>query len=751
MASYAKDKPADFTNSIERVAIVGAGGTVGSHVSNALLQTGKHTITALTRLGSTNNLPNGIIVAPVDYNDESTLIAALKNQQFLIITMAPNAPKDTHSKLVQAAAKARVSYIMPNGYAGDIEQVTLGEDTLLGPIAKANREEIERLGMKWITVCCGFWFDYSLAGGESRFGFDFDKKTLTLYDDGNVKNSSSTLAQVGRAVAKVLSSKELPDDKDDDSLTVSNFHNRAAYLNSFVVSQRDLFESVKRVTGTSDADWTVTHESSKKRYEDGMAQVKRGDMSGFSKLLYARAFFPEDPSDLSAKAQNELLSLPKEDLDEATKDGIALVEVLKGRNLEAKLSMPSNIKINGVAIIGAGLGGTALALALHRQSIPCRIFEARGDNSDILSSGATLTPNGCRVLDELGILSRLEDKSYICEYTATKDADDKTVRKTRIGSNSYPCYRLYRLALLKEMKAALAEKNVPIFYGLKLERIISDTSEGVVFQVGGRTESAALVIGSDGIHSTLRRHITDLVPVYTNLLCVYGHIPTESVKWPGRDFAAGCTVLGKPGGLFMVPEVADGSDLMVGTQFAYPETDRKGWKALASDPASLAALLRKDYDEWHDTAQHAIDELCKRPESILCWPFYAMPKLPSWSSSSGNVITIGDAAHAKPASSGQGVYQALEDAFSLAKVLSGEWNDESLPSVLGTWQWWRQDKIDRIHEMMRVTNMMRSSEGERSKMRQAVGENQSSKVDMQLLNDLDLDTLEAKLAEQRKT
>ncbi|EWZ38900.1 hypothetical protein FOZG_08145 [Fusarium oxysporum Fo47] len=331
MARYAKDQPAGFTNEIERVAIVGAGGTVGSHIANALLQTGKHTITALTRQGSTNSLPNGIIVAPIDYNDESTLVAALEDQQFLIITMAPNAPKDTHSKLAQAAAKAGVPYIMPNGYAGDIEQVKLGADTILGPIAKANRDEIERLGMNWITVCCGFWFDYSLAGGENRFGFDFDKKTLTVYDDGNVKNSTSTLAQVGRAVAKVLSLKELPDDENDESLTVSTFLNKAVYLNSFIVSQRDLFESVKRVTGTSGSDWTVTHESTKKRYEEGMAQVKRGDMSGFSKLLYARAFFPEDPSNVSAKAQNSLLGLPEEELDEATKDGIALVEVLKGR------------------------------------------------------------------------------------------------------------------------------------------------------------------------------------------------------------------------------------------------------------------------------------------------------------------------------------------------------------------------------------------------------------------------------------
>ncbi|KAL7755780.1 hypothetical protein ACKLNR_014307 [Fusarium oxysporum f. sp. zingiberi] len=415
--------------------------------------------------------------------------------------------------------------------------------------------------------------------------------------------------------------------------------------------------------------------------------------------------------------------------------------------------MSVNIKTNGVAIIGAGLGGTALALALHLQSIPCRIFEARNAHSDILSSGVTLTPNGCRVLHELGILSRLQEKSYICEYTVTKDADDKTVRKTRIASDgpyAHPCYRLYRLTLLQEMKMALAERNIPIFYDMKFEKIISDTPEGVVFQVGDRTERAAMMIGSDGIHSTLRRHITDLSPVYTNLLCVYGHIPTESVEWPDRDFAAGCTILGKPGSLFMVPEVADGLDLMIGTQFSYPEADRKGWEALASDPASLSALLRKDYDQWHDTAKHAIDELCKRPEGILCWPFYAMPELHSWSTSSGKVIMIGDAAHAMPASSGQGVNQALEDAFSLAKILSYEWNDEAWPSVLSTWQSWRQDKIDRIHEMMRATNMMRSSELERSKLLDTESKDQSTKDDMQWLFDLDLDTLEAKLVDHRK-
>jgi hypothetical protein len=220
---------------------------------------------------------------------------------------------------------------MPNGYAGDIEHTKLGEDIMLGPVAKAARDEIESLGMQWITMCCGLWYDYSLAGGETRFGFDFDKRSLTIYNDGNTKNSVSTLSQVGRAVAKVLSFKELPEDENDKSLTVSGWLNKPVYIKSFVINQTEVFESVKRVTGTTDADWTITHEDSKKRYADGLAMVKTGNMAGFSKLLYARAFFPDDPSDCSAKAQNELLDLREEALDVATQVGVDMVKELQLR------------------------------------------------------------------------------------------------------------------------------------------------------------------------------------------------------------------------------------------------------------------------------------------------------------------------------------------------------------------------------------------------------------------------------------
>ncbi|KAF4885631.1 6-hydroxynicotinate 3-monooxygenase [Colletotrichum fructicola] len=422
------------------------------------------------------------------------------------------------------------------------------------------------------------------------------------------------------------------------------------------------------------------------------------------------------------------------------------------------------IKKDGVAIIGAGLGvgplshgtiecatGTALALALHQKSIPCRIYEGRSADADILTSGVVLTPNGCRILDDLGVLSRIKPKSFLFEDSITKNSEDKTVDTMKLASKEvygYPAYRLYRLALLQEMKQMLAEREVPIYFDTKFEKIISDSPEGVTFLAGGKTEKAAVVVGSDGIHSTLRRYLTDLVPVYTGVFCVYGHIPINSVNWPDKEFfASSCTIQGKPGSLFMVPEESDGRTLMVGTQFPHPEQGREGWQDLAASPESLASLMRKDYDQWHDTARRIIDQLCKRPEGLLSWPFYTMPRLPSWASPSGNVIIVGDAAHAMPASSGQGVNQALEDVYSLAKVLSGSWTVEERPRALGAWQSWRQAKIDKVLQMTRATNLKRSPEAERQKSTNAVDVEKPAVDRMRWLFELGLDDLEAKLAD----
>lgn len=116
---YAKDQPSGFRNSIQNVAIVGATGSVGGHITEHLLKTGKHVVTAITREGSNSTMPDGVKAAKVNYDDPDTLVEALKGQDVLIITMKTG-QFEAQARLIEAAAKANVAWIMPNEYSPDL-------------------------------------------------------------------------------------------------------------------------------------------------------------------------------------------------------------------------------------------------------------------------------------------------------------------------------------------------------------------------------------------------------------------------------------------------------------------------------------------------------------------------------------------------------------------------------------------------------------------------------------------------------
>ncbi|KAL4978945.1 hypothetical protein BDW66DRAFT_164176 [Aspergillus desertorum] len=298
---YAKDQPSGFTNRIERVAIVGAGGSVGKRISNELLKNGKHTITALSGKDSSAPLPDGINIVRVDYSDEEAVTAALKGQQFLIISLAVNAPPDTESKIIHTAGAAGVPYIMPNTYGGDLTNETLIKEIVIGGAYLKAIAEIQDSGAAWIALACGFWYEHSLTCGEGWFGFDFAKKRVTFFDDGNTKIN------------------ELPEDENDSTPALANWVNKPVFMDSFLVSQREIFDSWLRVSGDKADDWTINYEPAKARWARGMELLRKGDLSGLNLVMYARVFHNgEGNYAKDHELVNELFGLPKEDLDERT-------------------------------------------------------------------------------------------------------------------------------------------------------------------------------------------------------------------------------------------------------------------------------------------------------------------------------------------------------------------------------------------------------------------------------------------------
>ncbi|OTA90597.1 hypothetical protein M434DRAFT_13797 [Hypoxylon sp. CO27-5] len=317
------------SNYIKKIAIVGATGTVGSFIVEELLKLGKHEITAITRKDSpaASSIPAEVKVAKVDYDDESTLVDALQGQEVLIITMHARAPAETQLKLVRAAAAANVAYVLPNEWGCDMSNEALAQEILLGNTEIQVRKLIGELGKSsWIGVVTGFWYSYSLGFGKQTFGMEWKERTWTWIDDGETKMNTITWPQTGRAVSKLLSLPIEPEKEGGPSL--SSYKNKFIYVSSFCVSQKDMFASVLRVTGTKESDWKFEHESSVERFQDAQKQVFAGDQSAFPKFLYSRLWFKDGSGNFEARhgLANDILGLPKEDLDEETKAAIDRAE-----------------------------------------------------------------------------------------------------------------------------------------------------------------------------------------------------------------------------------------------------------------------------------------------------------------------------------------------------------------------------------------------------------------------------------------
>ena len=296
-------------------------------MATALASTGKHVVTGISRHDSKSQIVDCAKVFKLDYDDEMSLIEALKGQQFLIVTLFRGAPKDTQAKIIKAAAKAGVPWIMPNCYGSDIQNRTLGEENFTGLPILESLNIIEQLGVSsWIAMCCSFWYEHSLSQGESWYGFDFKAKSVTFFDDGNTRINTTTWDQCCRAMTGLLSLKELPEDKNDTSVTLSTWRNQPLYISSFLLSQRNILDSVHHVLGTTDASWTIKQEASRARYERGLELSKQTPI-GLAVCLYARTFFPNGDGNYEAKygLANKALGLPDESVDETTRRAIETV------------------------------------------------------------------------------------------------------------------------------------------------------------------------------------------------------------------------------------------------------------------------------------------------------------------------------------------------------------------------------------------------------------------------------------------
>lgn len=297
---------------------------MGRTLIEALQATNQHEITALTRSADRGGFPDGVRVVEVDYNRHASLVAALQNQDCLVIVLAATAPSAIQTNLLRAAAAAGVRWVFPNSWSTDHTHAFPGYHVDFGGNVEGATAELRSMEAppSWISFICSFWYEAALAGGPLWLGFDFPRRSVTFVEDGRTRFNVSTRWLCGEAFKKLLDLEE--SGEDGGKTTLAKWRNQPLRVSSFLVSQRDILDSVHRVLGTTDADWKIEFETLEVRLEKAKKLAESQPLMAYGLEVHARRLAPGGYGDYETPfgTANDALGVAKEDLDEATRVAI---------------------------------------------------------------------------------------------------------------------------------------------------------------------------------------------------------------------------------------------------------------------------------------------------------------------------------------------------------------------------------------------------------------------------------------------
>ncbi|MCK7625305.1 FAD-dependent monooxygenase [Streptomyces sp. RS10V-4] len=312
-------------------------------------------------------------------------------------------------------------------------------------------------------------------------------------------------------------------------------------------------------------------------------------------------------------------------------------------------------------VIGGGVAGPVAALALRRAGIAATVYEAYPAAADGVGAWLGLAPNGLAALAAVGADAAVRAAGQ--PVPGVVMADGAGHHLARFGgfpelppTMTMPRERLYR-ALTDHARAA----GVPFVHGKRLVGA-KEVPGGVTARFAdGTSATADLLVGADGIRSTVRALIDPRAPApeYGGVLSFGGYA------------AADCGVDAEPGTMYFAFGRAfmgywrgpDGRLIWFAGLPADPPPSRA--EAARVPAAAWLARLRELY------AGHVPGERMLRhtgPEALMAvGRMERMPSVPHWHR--GRTVLVGDAVHAPSSSSGQGASLAIESAVELARCL----------------------------------------------------------------------------------
>jgi salicylate hydroxylase len=314
-----------------------------------------------------------------------------------------------------------------------------------------------------------------------------------------------------------------------------------------------------------------------------------------------------------------------------------------------------------VLIVGGGIGGITAVLALRQLGIDVQLFEQAAAFGQV-GAGLQVSSNAARILIKLGLGDALK---RVATYPDGRDYrgwdTGERLYFTPLGKKAEahfgaPYYAAHRAELLDVLLSGLGEQRCRL--GSHVERVDQDTNGVSLTLADGTTEHGDILIGADGIHSTVRAQLFGKeLPRYTGNVAWRGLVPAEQVAHLD---------LGSVVGVWMGPDrsivqyyVSAGKTFnWIGISRS-PQPTRESWLAEGKIDDALA-----EYDGWHSTIRTIIAQTPK----VLRQALYDREPLPDWQV--GRIVLMGDAAHPMMPFYAQGGAQSIEDAFVLAGCIA---------------------------------------------------------------------------------
>ena len=346
-----------------------------------------------------------------------------------------------------------------------------------------------------------------------------------------------------------------------------------------------------------------------------------------------------------------------------------------------------------VAIIGAGIGGVALAVACLQRGIPFTIFErdhdyeARAQGYGLTLQQATKAIEGFGILYlEAGVVStkhivHTTDGKVIGEWGMRKwlPSTEKTAQKR---SNIHISRQALRLELLQQL-----DGRDSVQWGHQLIDFKEKEDEDVElnFQVNGEIKQfkADLVVGADGIRSSVRRLLIgdEISPLrYLGCIVILGICPLSSLQDLESPLLDSATVFQTANGnerIYIMPY--DSETVM--WQLSFPMLEENAKALSAKGPQALKEEASKR-THWHSPIPQIVAATLEF--QISGYPVYDRALLqPELLEKAGALTLIGDAAHPMSPFKGQGANQALIDALNLARAIYNEPNSFSQWKKMG--------------------------------------------------------------------